>query len=227
MIVYANSDSYGVCSTGKTYADFIGQAFNAGTVNRGLSGSCNRRIIRTTIRDLLDLKKAHKDILAIIGLAPTNRFEFWGDVAIDNDGHFKSFQPSSVVPNTAKYLHRGCIENYNDESSNTNLFLDLILLTGFLKRYDINYLIWQGSMSLKPSDFDAPFIKNFYIEVNSDTKILDMFDFSFSKYCSIIKGYTPYDSDLYGIYGHHCEQAHKDFAEYLLENYLNEISIRH
>jgi hypothetical protein len=78
-------------------------------------------------------------------------------------------------------------------------------------------------MSLKSSDFDAAFIKNFYVEVKADSKILDMFNFSFSKYCSIIKGYTPYDSNLYGIHGHHCEQAHKDFAEYLLENYLNDI----
>jgi hypothetical protein len=223
MIVYANSDSYGVCSTGKTYVDFIGQAFDASTVNRGLSGSCNRRIIRTTIRDLLDLKKENKDILAIIGLAHTNRFEFWGEDPVNNDGHFQSFQPGSVVPNLAKHLHKGWIENYNDESANINLFLDLILLTKFFKSYDINYLIWQGSMSLKSSDFDAAFIKNFYVEVKADSKILDMFNFSFSKYCSIMKGYIPYDSNLYGIHGHHCEQAHKDFAEYLLENYLNDI----
>ena len=54
-----------------------------------------------------------------------------------------------------------------------------------------------------------------------------MFDFSFSKYCSIIKGHTPYDSNRYGIYGHHSEQAHRDFAEYLLENKLNEIPVGH
>ena len=229
MILYANSDSYGICSTGKTYVDFIGEDIKADRIiNNGLSGSCNRRIIRTTVRDLTSLNDRHKDIVAIIGLAHTNRFEYWEDnFQQPNDGHFYSFQPKFPVSDSAKNLYRGWIETYNDDAANTNLFLDLILLTTFLKSHNIKYLIWQGCMTLKESDFDAPFIKNFYDHVKTDSKILDMFDFSFSKYCSTIKGYKPYDSARYGIYGHHAEPAHRDFASHLLENYLNEISVRH
>lgn len=224
MILYANSDSYGVASTGKTYVDFIGKKLNTNqVVNNGLSGSCNRRIIRTSIRDLLSLKKQDKNIVGIIGLAPINRFEYWGETVTGNDGHFKSLQPAGIVPKEAKKLHQGHVETYNYEASNTNLFVDIILLTSFFKTNNIKYLIWQGSQTLKPSDFAAPFINSFYDQVQLDSNVLDMFDFSFSKYCSTIKGYTPYDNHLYGIYGHHAEPAHQDFAEYLLENYLNEI----
>lgn len=224
MILYANSDSYGVSSTGKTYVDFIGKKLNTThVVNNGLSGSCNRRIIRTSIRDLLSLKKQDKNIVAIIGLAHTNRFEYWGKTVTGNDGHFKSVHPAGIVPEEAKKLQQGHIETYNDEASNTNLFVDIILLTSFFKTNNIKYLIWQGSQTLKTSDFAAPFINSFYDQVQLDSNVLDMFDFSFSKYCSIIKGYTPYDKHLYGIHGHHAEPAHQDFAEHLLENYLNEI----
>ena len=224
MILYANSDSYGVRSTGKTYVDFIGSALNATqVVNSGVEGSCNRRIIRNTIRDLLALKKQDTDITAIIGLGDINRSEYWGETATDNDGHFKSFQPGTIVPELAKRLQRAHIETYDDEAANTNLFVDIILLTAFFKANGIKYLVWQGAQSLKSSDFTAPFINSFYEQVRSDPKVLDMFSFSFSKYCSIIKGYTPYDSDQYGIYGHHAESAHQDFANYLLKNYLNEI----
>jgi hypothetical protein len=172
---------------------------------------------------LLSLKKQNTDITAIIGLGDINRSEYWGDIATNNDGHFTSFQPGSVVPESAKRLQRAHIETHNDEAANTNLFVDIILLTAFFKNNDIKYLIWQGSQSLKSSDFTTPFISSFYKQVQSDPNVLDIFDFSFSKYCSIIKGYIPYDSDQFGIYGHHAEPAHLDFAEYLLENKLNEI----
>ena len=224
MILYANSDSYGVLSTGKTYVDFIQADLNATqSFNNGLPGSCNRRIIRTTVRDLISLKKLSTDIVAIIGLTDVHRSEYWGKTAISNDGHFESFQPNSVVPDEAKRLQQGHIETYDDEASNTNLFLDIIMLTAFFKNNNIKYLIWQGVQTLKPSDFTTPFINSLHDQVQLDTGVLDMFDFSFSKYCSIIKGYTPYDSKQYGIYGHHCEETHRDFASHLLENYLNEI----
>ena len=224
MILYANSDSYGVLSTGKTYSDFIGESIKASRIiNNGLPGSCNRRIIRTTLRDLLKFKKDYSNLLVLIGLAHSNRFEYWGEVAIGNDGHFTSIQPESNLPNIAKRLGQGWVDTYDDEAANTNLFLDIILLTSFLQRNNIKYLIWQGAQTLKSSDFSAPFITDFYNEVRADKNVLDVFNFSFSKYCSIIKGYTPYDSDLYGVNGHHIESAHQDFANYLLENYLNEI----
>ena len=87
MILYANSDSYGILSTGKVYAEFIAEAISADRlINSGLSGSCNQRIIRTTIRDCLTLKKENKDIFALISIAQPNRFEYWGEVAVNNDG---------------------------------------------------------------------------------------------------------------------------------------------
>ncbi len=221
MILYANSDSYGVLSTGKTYADFIGEKLNAKVINNGLSGSCNDRIIRTSVRDLLEIKE--QEVLAIIGLAHTNRTEYWSDTALGNDGHFKSIQPTNTLGGIAAAARESHIRFYNDEAEVTKLFLDLILFTSFLKLHNIKYLIWEGTMNQKPVDFTTPFIHHFNEQIISDSNILNLFDFSFAKYCAIIKKHIPYDYNKYQINGHHTEAAHKDFADYIIENHLSEV----
>ena len=223
MILYSNSDSYGVLSTGKRYSDFIGEKLNIKVINNGLGGCCNTRILRTSVRDLLELKKQNKEVLAIIGLTHPNRTEYWSNTAIGNDGHFKSIQANNYLTGDIKKFSDAYNRLYNDEAVTINLLLELIMFTSFLKLNKIKYLIWNGSKNMKPVDFSTPFIKNFYEEIQNDSSIIDLFDFSFSKYCSIIKGYIPYDYNLYKLDGHHAEIAHKDFADYLLENYLNEI----
>jgi len=222
MILYANSDSYGVLSTGKTYTDFIGQQLNCKVVNNGLPGSCNNRILRRSVRDLLELKKQNNNILAIFGLAHPNRTEYWSNEAIGNDGHFKDIQPNNCLTGDAKKFSDAYNRLYDDEAATTNLLFQLAMFTSFLNLNNIKYLIWMGTKNMKAVDFSTPFIKQFYEKIQSDSNIVDLFDFSFSKYCSIDKNHIPYDYNRYQYDGHHAEPAHEDFANYLLENYLNE-----
>lgn len=235
MIVYSNSCSYGVLSTGKTYSDFIGDKLNSKVINAGMPGCCNERIFRTSTRDLLELKENNEKILALISLSSFYRSEIWYDniPALNNDGHFKSFQVNNLNNDNSHRSKLPTIEAemyaknwfllHNDEAESSNLFYKLNLFTTFLEHKDIQYLIWAGPMTLKQVDFGTPFIKPFYKHIANNKNIINLYDFSFSKYCSIIKKHEPYDSDQFGIYGHHAEQAHEDFAEYLLEAYLNEI----
>jgi len=226
MIVYANSDSYGVCSTGKTYVDFIGNALGADKIiNAGLGGSCNQRIFRTSVRDLLELKKQNRDVLVLIGLGNPARSELWTVRPQGNDGHFKSFQPNSTELFTT--TEQNYVKNWymlaDDEAMTTNLYFMLTMFTTFLESNGFRYLIWAGPMIYKPVDFAAPFIESFSNIVHNNSNILDLYNFSFSKYCSIIKKHVPYDESQFGMHGHHAELAHKDFADYIVKTYLNEI----
>lgn len=227
MILYANSCSYGVCSTGKTYVDFLGDLLNVDTViNAGVGGSCNNRILRTSIRDILELQDTD-DILVLISLGAMYRSELWKNNTPANgkDGHFYSFQISSLDNNqyntseSNEYMKQW-YRQYADEAEATNLYFLLNMFTSFLEVRNIKYLIWAGAANYKLVDFSAPFIESLHEPIANNPKIIDPFSFSFSKYCSIIKGYMPYDSNLYGVYGHHTEEAHKDFANYIFENYL-------
>lgn len=225
MIVYSNSDSFGVVSNGKVYADFIAEHFGAKLIQKGLSGSCNQRIIRTTVRDLIDLDTT-EPILVLISISNIYRTEYWSASGQDNDGHFKSIrvwqtEKDKQDPVIAEYLKQYSLL-HNDEAEMTNLYCSLVMLTSFLKSKGYRYLIWNGPSTYKPVDFSAPFISPFAEELNRDLNIIPFDKFSFCKY-NVDKGHVPIDYNLYKEHGHHGEAAHQDFANYLIENYLNEI----
>lgn len=228
MIVYSNSDSYGVLSDikGQVYSKFIAEHFNATLINSGKPGSCNDRIFRTTVRDLLELTTNNKEeILVLISIATSYRFEYWSNTADKNDGHFKSelfWDPSVDTKNLSKEL----LLLYNEDAEITKLYCNLVLLTTFLKSLGVKYLIWSGSNTYKNIDFQAPFVNNFFKMIQNDKNVIPFDKFNFCSYC-LGNNHVPYDYDLYKDHGHHGASAHKDFANYLIENYLNEISVRH
>ena len=56
MIIYSNSCSFGALNNSyPVYSEIIAKTLNAQLVNKGKPGSCNRRIIRTTLRDLNEI----------------------------------------------------------------------------------------------------------------------------------------------------------------------------
>jgi hypothetical protein len=155
MLVYSNSCSFGISKHFPTYANFVANKMNADLVNKGRDGSCNRRIIRTTLRDVLELQSQHNNIVVLIGLSFIFRTELWQDweSAIDNDGHFRSIEIKnkkisykkgffeSLVPDIHEYVdpqikeyYKNWLALYNPESEVTNLLTDLIMLTGWLEK---------------------------------------------------------------------------------------------
>lgn len=233
MLLYCNSDSYGVCNgtfnnTTNRYSEYLGTLLGANTViNNGLGGACNSRILRTTVRDILDIKKHNNDsILAVICLGSMIRNEWWNvektlPVGF-KDGHFESFQIHGVKNNTQLPYYRYSQEwyrHYDDEAEQTNLFKELIMLSSFFKQQNIDYIIFAGNnITYKSINYQTPFIKSFADYIHNDPNILDLNNFSFSQYC-LEKKYHPYDFDQWGIHGHHGELAHEDFAKFLFNHY--------
>jgi hypothetical protein len=100
------------------------------------------------------------------------------------------------------------------------------MFTGWCKEQGIHYIIFSGPLQ-QSLDFTSTDIKSLYETVTKDTNILDMFNISFTEYC-INNNFTPIDDftqDINGIIkivGHHGEAAHKQWAEFLIKNYINE-----
>ncbi len=230
MIVYSNSCSFGIVSDGKVYADFIASALGADLVNKGINGSCNDRIFRTTVRDLIEIReKTLEDVLVLISVASLYRYEYWGNTHSDNDGNFQSFQIGSLTdknnsyPQEIKEFAKHWFVSQTDyEAMMLKLYYNLVVLTTFLKANNFKYLIWAGPNAVyKKFDEQTPFIKTF-INFCNQTNIISLTDFNFCDYC-LSQGYTPIDFNQFGNNGHHGELAHNAFSNYLLENYLNEI----
>ena len=226
MILYANSDSYGVeANGGQVYSYFLGKLLGCDrVVNNGLSGSCNNRILRTTLRDLMQLREENKDeeITAVICLGSMIRHEWW-DISqspVDNDGHFRSFQIHGVMNDKSLPYYKYAMEWYrvwDDEAQQTDLFRNLVMLTAWLKLNKIKYIMFAGSeFTYKKISYNDVFIKHFAQAIFNDPGIMDLNEYSFVKTC-LDAGFVPYDYQKWQNFGHHAELAHEYFATFLKE----------
>ena len=244
MIVYSNSCSFADPSQGHTiYPDCIAQHLNAQLINRGLNGSSNRRIIRSSLRDLVELRQQNQteNVLAVIGLTFIARTELWQPwlTSRDNDGDFHTIQinykkfdwskglTDTVVPDVYRHADHRIQDYYKNwllhlapEAEITNVLTDILMFAGWCRSNNIDYLIFANPDQFDSIDLTAPFIKSLYKEVVQDPKIIDPWQFSFGTY-ALSKNYQPKDAELYGRHGHPNEQAHIDFADHLVVNYLN------
>lgn len=108
-------------------------------------GSCNSRIIRTTINDCIPLIEKY-DITALIQLSHIFRTEYPTENNPLNDPFF------SITPNAVEMINDETINNYinlywqlhSDKHVIINLITGLIGLVGFFYQYNIKYKIFLG-----------------------------------------------------------------------------------
>lgn len=242
MILYVNGDSYTTGNIGERYSDFLGDLLGCPSINTAINGSSNGRILRTTLRDLLELKKTHTDITAVISLSFLVRTEIWDNETQpdkwkhSNDGEFASYnmvtskdwyQNRDTNPELSTKLNsfaKNWITWYNVEAETTRLLQQSLLLVNWLQNNNIKYVLFSSCLQ-ETVDVVSPFIKPFYDELFSDPQVLNFFNQSFTEFC-LGRKHEPIDHHLQEIHGitknigHHGAPAHKDFANHLFENYL-------
>jgi len=244
FLVYSNSCSFGESGQGHDiYPEIVAKNLKAQLINRGKGGSCNRRIIRTTLRDLAELKKKHENILTLIGLTFISRTELWQpwNPAVDNDGHFSSIMVDhkkinwsinglmdTVVPNIENLAdlqiqeyYKQWLTHYHPESELTNLLTDLMMFIGWANNNNINYCIFSNVDVLPGNDrvgYDSPFISSLRNSIEEEPYVINPWTFSFGSY-ALKHNLKPKDYHLYKQHGHPGEKAHVLFANFLL-NYL-------
>ena len=246
LLVYSNSCSFGVSGQGHAiYPEIVAKNFKAQLINQGKSSSCNRRIIRTTLRDLIELKKKHENILTLIGLTFISRTELWQpwNPAIDNDGHFSSITVDhkkidwsvnglidTIVPNVSwlagsrpQEYYKQWLDHYHPESVMTDLLTDLIMFAGWAKNNNIQYIIFSNVDVLPGDDkvgYNSPFIESLKHEIENDKCVINPWTFSFGSY-ALNSGLVPKDYHLYKQHGHPGEEAHILFANFILKHLTN------
>lgn len=237
MIVYLNGDSYMNHSTGKRTSDFLGEFLHAKSINNSIPGCSNDRILRTSLRDLITLRRSESDsIVAVIGLSFIYRKSFWDPIGQkekwkhSNDGEFACYQLmiggdwfenfftknklATNAPDHMNQLIREQVRFFSPEAEFTNLLQQLILFRSWCRENNVKYIIFSSPVQQDRVDLTAPFIEPFATVIQQDSNILDIFEFSFCNYCSE-QGFVGLQYERYGVNSHQTEQAHESFAKYI------------
>jgi len=253
--IYCNGDSfsdenYSPTLTNATYAHFLADEINGFASNKARSGSSNRRIIRTTVHDLLEHRSLNpeQETFALIGLSYELRSEIWV-----NGFTPKSYEESHFVTHTFSGLtdwHARLLNNeeittdhidqiplyinkkfyaqyshgraffYSPYAERINLLCDLIMLKSLLEKLNIKFLIFQSP----PAEvLDQEYLLDFFkSQMQSDKRILDIENFSFVQWCHD-NGFKTIDDNNTAISNrHYGPDAHKQFAVDFLLTHLKE-----
>jgi len=242
MIVYSNSCSPGLPGQGHSiYPEMVAKDLGAELVYGGTEGSTNRRIFRTSVRDLIECQARDPDIVVLIGMTFLARNELWQPwlPANGNDGHFHTVEVDhkqidwsikglidTIVPDIHKLadrrvkdFYREWLIHYHSEAAVTELLTDMLMFAGWCRSREIQYLIFINPDKF-PEDskvgYNSPFLSSFMSEAEADPYILEPWNFSMNRLV-LGKGLKLKDEASLRHHGHPDEQGHRVFAYYLLE----------
>ena len=164
------------------YPIIIGERLGWTVHDRGLPGSCNSRIVRTTIRDCCALLDKREPIVALIQLSFLNRYEYAGTPTADNrwkyenGDKFESLTPGKLYDGESELVQTWFRSNlllHNDEAAYMQLFASIIGLVGFFRQHNIRYYIYNGPAQnnvFEPTDL--------YQYLKKDPGVLDLQTFN-------------------------------------------------
>lgn len=149
-ILYSNGCSYTAnfnLLRDQRYPLILSKRLGWDCVDRAEPGSCNSRIIRTTINDCINLKKKSQDIVALVQLSHLSRFEYPTNDNPIKDPFYsvKVGDPTNTsLPNEIQKYLDSYWKIYDDYQILVNLVISLIGLTNFLSAQQIKYFLYLG-----------------------------------------------------------------------------------
>ena len=242
-LIYCNGDSYSdenyhPSLEGKTYAHVLGKHFNGFVINNAIRGSCNRRIIRSSVYDLIQQREQNPDqkIFAIVSLSFELRGEIWNDKKTTADPKESNFQPHvfskdlnwresllNLLPiNNNKpdsFLDKysqGRAYYYSPYAERINLMCDLIMFQALMNSLNIEFLVFQGPLAEK---LEQEHLLDFFKERLDSNRFIDFETFSFCSWC-FEQNFIPLDFKDRPAIGHYGADAHRAFAEEILIPYF-------
>lgn len=250
-LIYCNGDSYSnenyaPSLVGQAFANHVGQHYNGFVINSSQSGSNNRRIIRTTVHDLIQQRELNpeQEIIALICLS----FELRGDLWIDDlpaktpaESQFvthkfsdqnewrenllagRSIDSSNyfdLPPKFFKQYSEGRAFFYSPYAERINLLCDLVMLRALLESLNVKFLVFQGPPA---EPLESEYLKDFFQkQIAQDPRFFDLETFGFVKWCACNK-FTPLDMSDRPDIAHYGADAHQAFAEQVLIPRLKEL----
>jgi hypothetical protein len=183
-ILYSNGCSYTanlLLPPEQKYPYLLSKRLNWNLQTAAIPGSCNRRIIRCTIRDCIKLLSNNESIFALIQLTHLSRIEYAGQGnswRYAKDDMYESLNGIDHPDNTplGNDLVRSSFLLHNEHAELTRLMSDLVGLVGFFKQHNIKYLIYFGSEILvSPTELAND---TFYQYLKQDLGVLDLVGFN-------------------------------------------------
>ncbi len=253
-LIYCNGDSYSdenydLSLKNSVYANAVAAHCNGFVVNRAMSGSCNRRIVRTTLHDVIHQRNLNptQKIIALIGLSFELRSEIWDDTrTIKSDSAESNFVTHTFSEsldwrqkllagldiNTTNqfgldkkffdYYSKGRAYFYSPYAERINLLTDLIMLKSTMHALNVDFLIFQSPQAEKlESDYLLDFLKQ---QIAGDARFFDFEEFGFCSWC-FENGFVPLNKSESPTIGHYGTDAHFAFANCVLIPRLTELNI--
>jgi len=253
-LIYCNGDSYSnqnYASSLKNniYANFVANSCRGFVINKAISGSCNRRIIRTTIHDMIQQRQLNptQKIIALIGLSFELRSELWADtitsLSKEEESNFVKHHFSKQINWRENLLNGVNIESsnfnkfdeiffkkysdgrayfYSPYAERINLLTDLVMFRALMESLNINFLIFQSPMAevLQP-EYLIDFLKK---QIAEDDRFFDLETFGFLDWAHA-QGFIPLDMLDRPNIGHYDSDAHHAFATQILLPKLYNLNI--
>jgi hypothetical protein len=203
-------------------------------INNAISGSCNRRIIRTSVHDLIHQRQLNPEqpIIALIGLSFELRSELWREDATSKSESESNFQtnvftkktnwksflldneslPDNSDKNFLDKYNQGRAYYYSPYAERINLMCDLTMFQSLMQQLDIKFLVFQ---SPKAEKLENEYLLDFFKSKLDKKNFFDFETFGFVDWCYEQK-FTPVDMFERPCIAHYGPDAHKAFAEQIL-----------
>ena len=165
----------------KQYCDFFKDKYQFDVINRGVPGSCNRRIIRTTLRDCLQFDSTTAVILQLTNLYRTE-VDSW-DQSWQRDDYFdpsqeEIFHSVKFVDDSNSKPVKDFIKSKSKVVSEKQMFdelmVDLVMLTSYLDSKDIKYFVYSHDYVFDPKL--QPHDSIFFRKIKDNKNITSFFE---------------------------------------------------
>ena len=243
-LIYCNGDSYSdenyhAILKGQTYSHVVNNHFNGYVINRAISGSCNRRIIRTSVHDLIQQRQVNptQKIIALIGLSFELRSELWEENTVAKHEQESQFcthiftktnnwrdlllEGVDILDKTNQFradkaffdkYSQGRAYYYSPHAERANLLCDCVMFQSLMKILDIEFLMFQ---SPKAEKLESEYLVDFFKSQLDTRNFFDFENFGFVDWCHQ-QGFVPLDFLDRPEIGHPHAIAHRAFAEQIL-----------
>ena len=165
---------------GLAYGDILANQYGVTFLNMGLPGSCNRRIIRTTLRDALNFDSS---TLVIVQLTVLERTEKAFTPGSDNDwkmnclqsqGEYHESLKSNSPGNLNQEYFKTHIKFFDECAALNDLAADLIMLTGYLQKKHIPYYVFSYQPLVSKSISTRVYNDCFQQQLRTDPNVMNI-----------------------------------------------------
>jgi hypothetical protein len=234
-LIYCNGDSYSnenyhSSLLGAVHANIVVEHMSGYVINRAISGSCNRRIIRSSIHDLIHQRKLNPNqrIIALINLTFELRAELWIDditprteaesnfqthlFARGNDWRERLLTSSAKEKSFFDKYTQGRAYYYSPYAERINLLCDCVMFQALMRELNVEFLMFQGP---KAEKLESEYLVDFFKTQLSPSNFFDFENFGFVNWCHE-QNFVPLDFLDQPEIGHPTAKAHRAFAEQIL-----------